>query len=109
MMRDIPRDRLVSNFRKSLEKNLPDKNAAELQGKIDTFLGYIRSDLAEGSVAEIFYAPSKGTLIKHQGRLLGAPVPGKDFADLVWRAYFGPKTCCSGLKEDIIEACKAGQ
>ena len=108
MMRDIPRDRLVSNFRKSLEKNLPDNASATLKSKVDTFLGYIKSDLPEDSVAEIYYAPGKGTIIKHQGTRLGAPVQGKDFADVVWRAYFGPKTCCSDLKEDILEACNAG-
>ena len=107
MMRDIPRDRLVSNFRKSLEKNLPDQGRAELQKKVDVFLGFIKSDLPEDSVAEIFYAPGKGTIIKHQGRQLGQPVTGKDFAEVVWGAYFGPKTCCSSLKEDIIDECKA--
>lgn len=106
MMRDIPKARLVSNLRKSLLKNLPANASAELQGKVETFLGYLKSDLKEGAIVEIVYRPGAGTTLKAGGAALGPTVPGKDFADVVWRAYFGPKTCCSSLKDDILEVCR---
>lgn len=108
MMRDIPKHRMVSNLRGSLEKNLPDDAGQVLRQKVDTFLSYIRSDLDEGDVVEILYRPGKGTSLKVDGHLLGPVIGGKDFADVLWSSYFGRKTCCSSLKADIIEQCKAG-
>jgi len=105
MMRHIPKERMISNLRGSLEKNLPANPSDELKGQIDTFLGYINADLDEGAKVEIYYLPGKGTALRLNGKSLGPAVPGKDFADTLWRSYFGPKTCCSSLKEQILEPC----
>lgn len=108
MKRKIPKGRMTSNLRSSLEKNLPSNPSDELKGKIDTFISYITVDLEENSVVEIAYKPGAGTSLKLNAKTLGAAVPGKDFADTLWRSYFGPKTCCGGLKEQILEPCGGG-
>jgi len=105
MKREIPKNRMTSNLRGSLEKNLPPDASDELKGKVETFLSYIKSDLPEGATVDIAYRPSVGTSLKLNGKSLGAAVPGKDFADTLWRSYFGPKTCCSSLKKQILGPC----
>lgn len=105
MKRELPKNRMTSNMRGSLEKNLPRDASEELKGKVETFLSYIKSDLPEGGVVEIAYRPNVGTTLKLNGKSLGPAVPGKDFADTLWRSYFGPKTCCNSLKEQILEPC----
>ncbi len=109
MEREIPKSRMVSNLKGSLEDNLPANASAQLKAKVQTFVGYIKSDFKEGSMVEIYYVPGKGTGLKKDGRRLGPNIPGKDFADTVWRAYFGRNTCCSGLKRQIIESCRAAR
>jgi hypothetical protein len=116
MVRDIPINRLTENLRSTFEDNLPkiDEQAdqkkkdelANLKLQIDDFLGRFKNDLKSGAYVEINYIPGKGTAVKENGKPLGAPVPGKAFGDLVWRSYFGSKTCCSALKSSIVEACK---
>ncbi len=106
MLRDIPIDRLTSNLRSTFEANIPEKgDQTVLRNKIDNFLSRFKNDLKSGANVEINYAPGKGTTIIENGKQLGASVPGKDFAELVWRSYFGSKTCCSSLKAAIIKEC----
>jgi hypothetical protein len=109
MLKNIPIGRLTSNLRSTFEKNMPEKgDKAALQKKIDTFLSYFKKDLPKGTKVDITYAPGQGTIAKTNGKPVGPATKGKDFADLVWRSYFGGKTCCPGLKKDILKACKNG-
>jgi hypothetical protein len=108
MARDIPAGRLTSNLRETFEDNLPKNgDVPGLKKKIDDFLGRFKNDLKEGAYVEINYVPGKGTSVKENGKAMGAPVPGRDFAELIWRSYFGGNTCCKSLKADIIKQCKA--
>jgi hypothetical protein len=107
MIRSIPKDRLTSNLRSTFEDNLPKKGDIEgLKKKIDTFLSMFKKDLDAGTDVDIIYTPGKGTIIKEKGKQIGQATAGKDFAELVWRSYFGGNTCCKALKSSIIEACK---
>jgi hypothetical protein len=107
MIRSIPKDRLTSNLRSTFEDNLPKKGDVEgLKKKIDSFLSMFKKDLNSGTVVDIVYSPGQGTIIKEKGKQVGKATPGKDFADLVWRSYFGGNTCCKSLKLSILEACR---
>ena len=108
MVRDIPIDRLTSNLRSTFEDNYPKKgDIPGLKKKIDDLLGRFKNDLKSGASVEINYVPGQGTQVVENGKALGAPVPGRDFAELVWRSYFGGNTCCGSLKKNIIEQCKS--
>ena len=108
MKKTLPKKRLVSTLRETFMNNLPEgKDNTELKNKIDVFLSYFTKDIKKGSYLEIIYIPGRGTMLKQNGAQLGKNTKGKGFSDLVWRSYFGPKTCCPGLKSDIIQECKA--
>ena len=107
MVRDIPIDRLTSNLRSTFEDNFPKKgDIPGLKKKIDDLLGRFKNDLKSGASVEINYVPGQGTQVVENGKALGAPVPGRDFAELIWRSYFGGNTCCSTLKKNILKQCK---
>lgn len=107
MLKKIPKERLVSNLRKTFTKNLPPSDNGDLKKDIDTFLAQFKGDIKKGSFVEILYIPGKGTLLQQNGQKMGPYTPGKGFAKLVWKSYFGPDTCCKGLKSDILEQCRA--
>ena len=108
MIREIPKDRLTDNLKSTFEDNLPQKGDVEgLKKKIDTFLAMFKKDLTAGTNVDIIYSPGKGTMIREKGRQIGQTTPGKDFAELVWRSYFGGNTCCKSLKSSIISSCKS--
>jgi len=108
MKKTIPKERLVSTLKETFMDNLPQgKDNAELTGKIETFLSYFSNDIKKGSYVEIIYLPGRGTMLTQNGVQLGRVTKGKGFADLIWRSYFGPNTCCPGLKSDILKECKS--
>lgn len=106
MKKTLPRERLVSTLKETFMDNLPKgKDNKLLVQKIETFLSYIKDDFQKHSYVEIIYLPDRGTMLKQNGKVLGAITKGKDFSDLIWRSYFGPNTCCPGLKSDILDEC----
>ncbi|MBN2718135.1 MAG: chalcone isomerase family protein [Deltaproteobacteria bacterium] len=108
MKKTLPKDRLVSTLRETFTNNLPEgKDNTELIKKIDIFLSYFTKDIKKDSYFEIIFIPGRGTMLKQNGGQLGQITKGKGFADLVWRSYFGPNTCCPGLKSDILSECQA--
>jgi hypothetical protein len=109
MIREISKERMRSTLRDTLLDNLPKNNTEQMKKKIEVFLSYLKKDLQKGAVMEILYVPGKGTLLKQDGRDLGPYTTGKQFAETLWRSYFGGNTCCKSLKSDIIEQCKAGK
>jgi hypothetical protein len=110
MMRDIPAERLKENLKGTFENNMPEKGDIEgLKKKIDDFLGRFKNDFKTGANVEINYIPGQGTTVKENGKSIGAVVQGRDFAELVWRSYFGANSAAPGLKSDILEQCKNNQ
>ena len=106
MLRGIPAERMRSTLRDTLADNLPkNKDNTALKQKIESFLARMDKDLESGAYVELIYIPGQGTIAKRNGKRLGV-TPGKDFADLLWKSYFGGDTCCSGLKSSILKACK---
>ena len=107
LIRKIPVKRLQSEFRNTFEKNMPKKgDIAALQKKIDSFLSYFKKDLTKGSTVELTFVPRKGSTVKHNGKALGPVIPGRDFAELAWRSYFGGNTCCKQVKSMVLSQCK---
>lgn len=108
MIRDIPVDRLKSELSGTFEKNMPKKgDIATLKTQIDSFLTYFKKDLKHGDTVEITFVPGKGSTVKQNGKPLGPTLPGRAFAELAWRSYFGGNTCCKQVRKMVLEQCKA--
>jgi hypothetical protein len=106
MLRGIPAERMRSTLRDTLDDNLPkDKDNTVLKQKIESFLARMDKDLDSGAYVELIYIPGQGTIAKRNGQRLGV-TPGKDFADLLWKSYFGGNSCCSSLRSSILEKCR---
>ena len=109
MIRNIPVERLKSELSNTFKENMPKKgDLPALQKKIDTFLTYLKQDLTKGATMEINFVPGKGSTIKQNGKPLGPSIPGRDFAELAWRSYFGGNTCCKQVKRMVLDQCKKG-
>ncbi len=106
MSRHIPAKRLASNMKKTLNNNLPPNAEMHLLDKVRKFVSFLKKDCPKDSTLEIIYIPQKGITLKQDGKILGKTIAGKDFQELIFRSYFGTNTCCSGLKESILEYCR---
>ncbi|MCP4600805.1 MAG: hypothetical protein GY847_09780 [Proteobacteria bacterium] len=106
MSRHIPARRLASNMKTTLNENLHKNSGKELKKKVEQFVTYLKKDCPKNSTLEIIYIPQKGTTLKQNGKILGRTIAGKDFSNVIFSSYFSGNTCCSGLKESILDSCK---
>ncbi len=109
LLRDVSAEQLSGALADALARNTAPGASAELRGKIRVFLSSFRQDLAKGERMEMTYLPEVGVVITQNGEQQGAVTPGKDFADILWSCYFGPRTCCRGLKKQILSVCLGRQ
>ena len=106
MLRDVSAEKMASTLGDSFRAHLPEDAPAELKAQITTFQGYFKEECSEGTVLEFLYLPGQGTVLKQNGLKLGPPLTGAAFHRVLWDIYFGPRTCCEDLKEQIFKGCQ---
>jgi len=106
MLRDVSAEKMASTLGEAFTNNLPDGASQKLKDQIKKFQSYFKTECKENTVIEIVYVPGKGTTLRINNRQQGAPIEGQDFSKVVWNCYFSSKTCCDGLKSEILESCK---
>ncbi len=106
MLRDVPADKMAEALKEAFDNNTPKAASAALKGKINKFVSYFQKECTEGTKLEFLYVPGSGTSLRQNGKELGPVIAGKDFADVLFSCYFSAKTCCSGLKKQILTHCK---
>jgi hypothetical protein len=106
MLRDVSAEKMANTIGDSFDEHMPKNASAQLKQQNVTFRSYFKDECTEGTVLEFTYLPGTGTVLKQNGKQLGQPLAGPEFAHVLWDIYFGEDTCCSGLKDDILESCK---
>ena len=99
-LREVGADAIVEAWREGFAANSP-STATALKGRIDTFCGYWRGR-KEGDEAALTYLPGTGLSLTINGKAVGQPVPGKDFADAVLNNWIGPKPPTEDLKNGVL-------
>jgi len=105
MSRDIPAKRLASNMKDTLEANLPKNAPQQLKDNVTRFISYLKKDCKKNSTLSLTYFPKKGTILKQDNRRLGQTIKGHAFIELILKSYFGLNTCCSKLKQAVLNSC----
>lgn len=106
MLRDVGAERIASSIGESLDESMPEDASAELRRQRRIFLGYFEDEATEGTVFEFSYVPGTGTILKQDGEELGPPLGGSAFSRLLWSVYFGERTCCEDLREQVLGMCR---
>jgi len=104
-LRDVTAEKFRATIDESFEKHQPAGASEDLKNQRATFVASLTEDLAENSSIELTYVPGRGTTAKQKGRQVGGVYAGRGLQKWLWDIYFGPGTCCSGLKEGIFETC----
>ena len=98
-LRSVEKDKLVETYREGFTANAPEKAAAQ-KANVDKFLGWV-ADVKDGTKWAITYLPGKGTTLALEGKEAGT-IEGKDFADLVFSLWLGPKPPSEDLKKGLL-------
>jgi hypothetical protein len=105
-MRGVDKDKVADGFRDGFEANTKDKAAIQ-KANVDKFLAAL-PDMKEGDVITYEYLPGKGTTVRSHPAG-GAPrdlvmIEGKDFAEVLFMVWLGPKPPSEDLKKGLLGA-----
>jgi hypothetical protein len=98
-LREVDKAKLVETYREGFAANAPEK-AASQKANVEKFLGWV-SDVKEGTEWTIVYVPGKGTTLAIGGKESGT-IEGKDFADVLFSLWLGPKPASDDLKKGLL-------
>lgn len=105
-VRTVPGKRLEAEVRKVTEPRLPPDATEEDRRQAEAFIAMMRTDVREGTVLEMLYVPGQGTKVTRDGQLLGPPLPGKRFQEILWGSYLGPDSFCPKTRDQVIQSCR---
>jgi Chalcone-flavanone isomerase. len=106
MVRSVSAQKMAETLGEAFKAHMPKDASAELKKQQQDLMSYFKDECKEGTNIEFSYVPGVGTTFKQNSKELGETFIGKDFQVVLWDIYLGDKTCCSGLKEDILKSCK---
>lgn len=72
----------------------------ELKAKFKTLCSYM-ADMDEGGKMVYTYVPGTGTKVEVNGAAKGT-IPGKDFADALWKCWIGPNPPGAAFKAGLV-------
>jgi hypothetical protein len=98
-LRDLKKTQLTDGFSEGFEANAKEKAAAQ-KGSLDKMLALV-TDVKEGDTMTFVYVPGKGTTILSGDKALWT-FEGKDFADVVFSIWLGPKPPTEDLKKGML-------
>jgi len=98
-LRDLKKSQLTDGFSEGFEANAKEKAAAQ-KASLDRMLALV-PDVKEGETLSFVYVPGKGTTLFSGDKALGT-FEGKDFADVIFLLWLGPKPPSEDLKKGML-------
>jgi hypothetical protein len=100
-LRDLSRAQVMGAFREGFEKNSAGPGLQGLLAKLDQLGPAIPEELKDGQDMTLTYVPGEGTTVQAAGGRQ-VTVPGKEFADALFRNWLGPKPADDDLKAGLL-------
>ncbi len=98
-VRDVSRAQLIDSFKDGFEANAKEKAAAQ-NANIEKLFGML-TDVKDSEELMFAYVPGKGTTLSKGDKPLGT-FEGKEFADVIFSLWLGPKPPSENLKKELL-------
>ena len=98
-LRGVTKAQLIDAFREGFEGNAKEKAAAQ-NANVQKLFGML-ADVKEGDVMVFSYVPGQGTTASKGERVIGL-MEGKEFADVIFALWLGPKPPTEELKKGML-------
>jgi hypothetical protein len=98
MLRDVSREKFVQAVEKDMMHN-PGVPMAALRGRLN-LLESVLPALKRGNVLDFTHLPTRGTLVRGQGREI--TIPGKDFADALFSIWLSGQSSNPTLQHQLL-------
>jgi hypothetical protein len=98
-LRGVKKGQVMDAYREGFEKNSKGPGLPDLLAKLDT-VATVVPDLGKGAEMLVTYVPGEGTTVAvGPGKVT---VPGKEFADAMFRNWLGKRPADDGLKSAML-------
>jgi hypothetical protein len=99
-LRSVTRSQVMDTYREGFEKNSAGPMLNDLLAKLDQIAAAV-PDLGKGAEMVVTYVPGEGTTVSATGGGK-VTVPGKEFADALFRNWLGPAPADEDLKAAML-------
>jgi hypothetical protein len=100
LYKEVTAEQIVEAWNEGFRNNSPEK-AAALKAQIDRFNSFFTLPMKSGERLMVTYIPGRGTEVSIRGTTAGV-IEGKDFMEVVFAIWFGPKPPSGNLKEGML-------
>ena len=101
---DVPADQFIKAFHQGIERNNPPEVRARLAERAALFDALLRplGEIHKGDAVNLDFLPGQGLLFWHNGRQLGAAIPGEDFYGALLRVFVGEHVSDERLRAGLL-------
>ena len=101
---DVPVAEFVKAFHKGVERNTPAAQHAGLVDRMARYDGLLQplGKVLKGDQVDLDLVPGQGMVFWHNGRQLGAVIPGDDFYGALLRIFLGEHPVDEALKAGLL-------
>lgn len=110
MMMDAPAAELAKAIRGGLKKNTTPEEWAAMAPRLAEFEARMRalgSEVRKGDTLDLDWTPSRGLMLAHNQRSLGAPIAGFDFYRGVLKIFIGDKPVDTRMRRGLLGGAAA--
>ena len=104
LLLDVPADEFIKAFHQGIERNnTPEMQAslAERAARFDALLHPL-GEIHKGDTVNLDFVPGQGLLFWHNGRQVGAAIPGEDFYGALLRVFVGEHVSDERLRAGLL-------
>ena len=104
MLWGVPAAEFVKAFHLGVQRNNPPEVQARLAERVARFDALLEpiGKIASGDTVNLDFQPSQGLVFSHNGRTLGAPIPGDDFYGALLRVFIGELVSDDKLRAGLL-------
>ena len=101
---DVPADEFIKAFHQGIERNNPPEVRARRAERVVLFDALLRplGEIHKGDAVNLDFLPGQGLLFWHNGRQLGAAIPGEDFYGALLRVFVGEHVSDERLRAGLL-------
>ncbi|NDY90833.1 chalcone isomerase family protein [Ideonella livida] len=104
LLMEAPAEEFVKAFDKGVFRNAPAERHDSLRPRVAAVDAQIRGlgTLRKGDLVDLDFQPTQGLTLRHNGRVLGAPVPGADLYGALLAIFIGPKAIDPEMRTGLL-------
>ncbi len=106
MLWGVPAGEFVKAFHVGLERNNPPELQVRLADRAARFDALLQplGKIASGDTVNLDFQPGQGLVFSHNGRVVGAAIPGEDFYGALLRVFIGEQVSDDRLRAGLLGA-----